>query len=87
MTDRNAWNIEKLLEWKAEVEIRFRDLNGWQHDHDEFKNTTIQQLIVIFDTLKELKEGDKWLKRMFITALVGTGVTSIGALIVWAFQN
>lgn len=87
MTDRNEWDIKRLQEWKAEVVSKLQEQDKWNREVATFKDTTVQQLIVIFDKLKELHEGDKWLKRMFTTALVGTGVSALGALIVWAFQN
>jgi len=84
---KNAWDIEQLQNWKKELMQKMGKLETRVEEHETFKATTIQQLLVVFKTLDELKEGDKWLRRMFITALVGTALTAIGALLVWAIQN
>lgn len=87
MTDRKAWEHEQLMEWKKEVNLKFEKLEEWKHGQDKFKTTTVQQLVTIFKKLEELQEGDKWIKRMFITALVGTGFSAVMAMVLWAIQN
>lgn len=87
MTDRRQWEHEQLMEWRKEVIAKFENLEEWKRGQDEFKQTTILQLLTIVKRLEELQEGDKWIKRMFVTALVGTALSAVGGIIMWAIQN
>lgn len=84
---QNQWDIERLKEKTEEFAEKLDKIEQRIHDLEIFKETTVQQLIVVFDKLKELQEGDKFIKRMFITALVGSAFSAVAGLIVWAIQN
>lgn len=87
MQDKNAWDIVQL--WKAMGELKdlYRDQEKEIKTLTEFKNSTVEKLIIIFATLEELREGDRFIKRVFITSLVGAVLSVLGSLIVWAFQT
>jgi len=87
MTEKNTWDIEQLkrqverLEGRdGETELRLRTL-------ESFKDSTVEKLIVIFAKLDELQEGDRWIKRVFVTSLVGGITTALISFVVWAIQN
>lgn len=87
MQERNEWDIKQLQEWKKDVSTMARETEKRLRELEAFKETTVQQLIVIFDKLKLLQEGDQWIKRIFIISLVGAVVSAVSSLIVWAIQN
>lgn len=91
MTDQNKWEIEQLKEQAKEraqkTSERFRKVEEKIEDLVLFKTSTVEKLIIVFQMLEELKEGDKYIKRVFITSLVAAAVSGVGSLIVWAFQN
>lgn len=87
MTERNTWDIDRLKESRLENTRRIAILEDKMQKHDVFKETTIQQMLVVFEKIKELQEGDKWIKRMFITALTGTGLSALSAVLFWFINN
>lgn len=87
MTEKNSWDIRQLQresedskKIEIEHELRIRSL-------ESFRDSTVERLITVFNRLDELQEGDKWIKRVFVTALVTGVIGAIISLIVWAIQN
>ena len=87
VTDKNAWDIEQLQSAMGEMKKNWQDHEGRMRIMESFKDSTVEKLIIIFNKLEELQEGDKWIKRVFITSLIAATISTLGSLIVWAFQN
>lgn len=80
MPENTQWRLSKVEEQTKQNTEDIRDLV-------RFKERTLERLKTIFEKLKELQEGDRWIKRMFITALTGSILSVLGALLVWALQR
>lgn len=85
--NRQEWEIEQLKDL-------VKGLKEGQTKHHEllaelalFKATTVDKLLLIFAKLEELREGDRWIKRIFVTALIGAILSAVASLIVWAFTT
>lgn len=91
MTDRIKWDIEQIKQREIDREVgyreKFKKIEEDMKDLWTFKTSTVEKLIMIFQMLEELKEGDKMIKRIFITSLVGGVFSGLSALVVWAIQN
>ena len=86
-TEKNTWDIAQLQEKVKEAFELIKDHEGRMKAQETFKAATIEKLIVIFQKLEELQEGDRWIKRAFVVSLIGAVLSAISALIVWAIQN
>lgn len=89
MTDpkMHRWEIDQL---KKQYERADAEITNLKKDVDElqsFRDTSVQKFITIFNRLKEMQEGDMWIKRLFIGALVTGACGSVFAFITWAIQN
>ena len=87
MSEKNSWDIKQLQ--KDSQESRRVDL---EHEKrlrslESFRDSTIEKLINVFNMLEELKEGDQWIKRVIVTALVTGVIGAVISLIVWAIQT
>lgn len=87
MTEKNAWDIKQLQKETEDSrrvdqdhEVRLRSL-------ESFRDSTVEKLITVFNRLDELQEGDQWIKRVIVTALVTGIIGAIVSLVVWAIQN
>lgn len=87
MSEKNSWDIAQLQKdseenrrVNLEHEKRLRSL-------ESFRDSTIEKLINVFNMLEELKEGDQWIKRVIVTALVTGVIGAVISLIVWAIQT
>lgn len=91
MTEQTKWEVEQLKkreEKKDEKnENRFQKLEEKVDALVIFKTATVEKLLMILQMLEELKEGNRVIKRIFITSLVGSVLSGITAAIVWAIQN
>lgn len=87
MTDKNSWDIKQLQLVVDEVKQNWQGLEGRVRVLELFKESTVEKLIIIFNQLKELQEGDKWIKRVFITSLIAATLSTLGTLLVWAIKN
>lgn len=84
---KNTWEIEQLKKQTDRVEAEVINLKKDVDDLQSFRDTSVQKFITIFNRLKEMQEGDQWVKRIFIGALVTGAIGSIFSFIVWAVQN
>lgn len=87
MTDKNSWDIRQLQKdveeakrVQGEQESRLRSL-------ESFRDSTVEKLITVFRRLDELAEGDQWIKRVIVTALITGVIGAVISLVVWAIQN
>lgn len=86
-TEKNAWDIGQMKEKMGEMTDVLKGHTRQLQDYETFKAATVEKLLIIFAKLEELQEGDRWIKRIFVTALVGAVTSAVISLVVWAFQN
>lgn len=87
MPDKAQWDIEQLKK-----ENRRQDERLNVHDEEikvlqSFRDSTVEKLITIFNTIEEMKEDSKWLKQMFTSTLVGGIATAVISLVIWLIQS
>lgn len=86
-TEKNTWEIEQMKARIGEVYDVAKKNAEKIHDLEIFKTSTVDKLIIVFDKLEELQEGDRWIKRVFITALVGAIVSAVFSLVMWGITK
>lgn len=98
MTEKTAWDVERLKESNAELKNNLRELeehikeetkekNTRLADLESFKVSTVEKLITIFRRLDGLKEDDLWIKRTFAGTLITSVIGAIISFVVWLIQN
>lgn len=86
MTDRIKWDIEHLKKDNRLQNEEIDELKQQVRNLESFRDTTMEKLITIFNIIEELKEGDKWIKRTFTTALITVSFGAIVSLLAWFIQ-
>lgn len=86
MPDKAQWDIEHLKQENQRQDERLA-----MHDKEikalqSFQDSTVEKLITIFNTINDMKEDSKWMKRMFTSTLIGGIVTAVVSLLVWLIQ-
>ena len=84
---RNAWEIERLNDSVAEINRKQVEQEQRLRVLESFRDSTLEKLIVIYNKLDELQEGDKWIKRVFISSLITAVTGAIVSFIVWAIKG
>lgn len=87
MTDKNSWDIKQLQRETEDSRKVEQDHEARLRSIESFRDSTVEKLITVFNRLDELQEGDQWIKRVIVTALVTGVIGAIISLIVWAIQN
>lgn len=87
MTDKNSWDIRQLQKETEELRRETRDIDARVRLIESFRDSTVEKLITVFNRLDELQEGDRWIKRVIVTALVTGVIGAIISMVVWAIQN
>lgn len=87
MTDKNSWDIKQLQEKVAELINEWKEQKNRIEKLEKWKVATVEKLIIISEKLEELQEGDQFIKRVFITSLIGAVLSGIASVIVWAFKT
>lgn len=87
MTEKNSWDISQLQREAEESRTVDRDHEARLRSLESFRDSTVEKLITVFNRLDELQEGDQWIKRVIVTALVTGVIGAIISLVVWAIQN
>jgi hypothetical protein len=84
---RNSWEIERLKESVSQVNRKQEDQEVRLRALESFRDATLEKLIVIYNKLDELQEGDKWIKRVFISSLITAITGAIVSFILWAIKG
>lgn len=84
---RNEWDINQIYQKVEAIEKQMRDNAGKIHDLELFRESTAQKLLTIFSELKDLQDGDKWIKRLIIGSLITGAVGAVFSFLVWAVQS
>lgn len=84
---KNTWDIDQLKKQTERTEAEIVNLKKDVDELQSFRDTSVQKFITIFNRLSEMQEGDQWIKRIFIGALVTGAIGTIFSLTVWAIQN
>lgn len=87
MEQRNSWEIERLKESVSEVNRKHDDQEKRLRALESFRDATLEKLIVIYSKLDELQEGDKWIKRVFISSLITAITGAVVSFILWAIKG
>lgn len=87
MTDKNSWDIKQLQRESEDSKVVDKDHELRLRSLESFRDSTVERLITVFNRLDELQEGDQWIKRVIVTALVTGVIGAVISLIVWAIQN
>lgn len=87
MTDKNSWDIAQLQREAEDGRTVDKDHEARLRSLESFRDSTVEKLITVFNRLDELQEGDQWIKRVIVTALVTGIIGAIISLVVWAIQN
>lgn len=83
MNERNSWEIEQSKQTDARQNRQLDDHEERIRVLETFRNSTIEKLITIFNTLEEIRDGNKWIRRLVSSALI-TGI--IGGVITAVFR-
>lgn len=85
MQERHSWEIENMKKNDEKQDAQLSDLSNRVRALESFKDSTVEKLITIFNMLEEIREGDKWIRRILasslITAIIGAVVTAITMLL------
>jgi len=84
---KTQWELERLQRKTNRHEERLDKQDEELTEFRSFKDSTVEKLISIFNTIDEMKEDSKWMKRMFTTTLMGGIVTGIISLVIWLIQS
>lgn len=87
MPEKAQWEIEHLKKKADQHEIRLNKQDEKISVLQSFKYSTVEKLITIFNSIDEMKEDSRWMRKTFITTLVGGIVTVIGSLLVWLITS
>lgn len=87
MTDKNSWDIKQLQRETEDNRRVHQDHEARLRSLESFRDSTVEKLITVFNRLDELQEGDQWIKRVIVTALITGVIGAVISLIVWAVQN
>lgn len=87
MTDKNSWDIKQLQRETEDSRRVDQDHEARLRTLESFRDTTIERLVMVFNRLDELQEGDQWIKRVIVTALITGVIGAVISLVVWAIQN
>lgn len=85
--DKLKWDIEHLQKESKEQNKKIAEHSKEIRDLRSFKDSTVEKLVMILNTIEEMKENDRWLKRVFTSSLVTAIIGAVGSLIVWLIQN
>lgn len=85
--DHNRWEIDRLKERTDKHGRRLDSHDGRIFDLERFQESTMPKLITLFKTIDEMKEDDKFFKRLFANSLIGGAIAACFSLGVWAFQR
>ncbi len=80
MDEKTKWEVDKL---KEEVEKNQEEISKL----NEFKTKTIEQLKTLFNTVDEIKKGNRWMSQSFIYLLAGGIISGITSLLIWLIQR
>lgn len=87
MTEKNSWDIKQLQRESEDSKKVDQDHERRLRSLESFQDSTVEKLITVFKRLDELHEGDQWIKRVIVTALVSSVIGAVISLVVWAIQN
>lgn len=87
MSEKIKWDVEHLKKENAQQRKRITNNESRIRTLESFKDSTVEKLITIFNTIEEIKEESRWLKRNFTNTLVGGIVSVVVALIIWLIQT
>ena len=87
MTDKNTWDIKQLQRESEDSRAVTKDHELRLRSLESFRDSTVEKLITVFNRLDELQEGDQWIKRVIVGALITGIIGAIISLVVWAIQN
>lgn len=80
--------MDEKTKWKFD-EMR-KDVNkntGEIEKLNIFKASTIEQLKTLFESIKEIKEGNRAMSKLFITMIGGGMITVLTSLFIWLVQK
>lgn len=83
MEERNKWDIEQAKIDDARQERRIEDHEQRIRVLETFRDSTIEKLITVFNTLEDIREGKKYGRRLVTTSLV---TSIIGGIIAAVFH-
>lgn len=85
--DKNSWDIAQLQRESEDSRTVGKDHEARLRSLESFRDSTVEKLVTVFNRLDELQEGDQWIKRVIVTALITGIIGAIISLVVWAIQN
>lgn len=80
MDEKTKWEVDQLK----------RDVKGNKEEIEslrEFRTKTIEQLKTLFNTVDEIKKGNRWMSQSFIYLLAGGIISGITSLLIWLIQR
>ena len=85
--DKNSWDIKQLQREVEDGRVVDKDHEARLRSLESFRDSTVEKMITVFNRLDELQEGDQWIKRVIVTALITGVIGAVISLIVWAIQT
>lgn len=87
MPEKTQWDIEHLQKENKRQNDQLAEHTREIRDLQSFRDSTVEKLITIFNTINDMKEDSRWMKRMFTSTLVGGIVTAVISLVIWLIQT
>lgn len=87
MDERNSWEIESIKRNIARQEMQIDDLDRRVRMLESFKDATVEKLITVFSMIEEIREGDRWIRRVISSALITALVGAISTVVIWLIKT
>jgi len=87
MSDKMKWDIEQIKKDNEAQDRRLDEHDKQLSSFQSFKDSTVEKLITIFNSIDEMKAESKWMKKTFTTTLLGAIVTVITSILVWLITS
>ncbi|PAV30153.1 hypothetical protein CIL05_06715 [Virgibacillus profundi] len=85
--NRTKWEIESLHKKTDKHEERLDEHDKRLTSFQSFKDSTVEKLITIFNSIEEMKEDSQWIRKTFTTTILGAIATVIASLLVWLITS
>lgn len=85
--EKIKWDIDHL---KKENEAQNKIIDAHEtrmREMESFKDSTVEKLITIFNSIDEIKKDSDWMRKTLTTAIIGVIATVIGSLLVWLITS
>ena len=86
MDERNSWEIEAIKKNDDKQDAQLDNHETRLRTLESFKDATVEKLITVFNMIEEIREGDRWVRRVITSALITALVGAISTVIIWLIK-